>query len=127
MDNENDLINAPSMFRLAKNVSKHSEHKYKLGAVIVTNGHPLSVGFNKAKSHPSAPRFGLHAEVVAIRNSGRKDLRGSSIFVYRKRGDGKVGMARPCEHCMKELISFGIKWVFYSTTEWPYWNVEKVG
>jgi hypothetical protein len=82
LDTENDLINAPSMFRLAKNVSKHSMHKYKLGAVIVINGHPLSVGFNKAKSHPNAPRFGLHAG--SCNPSGRKDLK-TVLFLYMKR------------------------------------------
>jgi len=125
---DEELINAPSMFRLAKNTSKHSEHRrHKMGAVVVVNGHPVSVGFNKAKTNPNAPYVGLHAEVVALRNTGKKEMKGCSIFVYRKRKDGRIGMARPCEHCMEELKRFGVKWIYYSVDEWPFWNVEKIG
>jgi deoxycytidylate deaminase len=117
----------PAMFRLARNVSKMSTHqKVKMGAVIVRNGKPVSVGCNQGKSHPNAPVCGLHAEANAIRYAGKTNLRGSSIFVYRERKDGKLGMARPCEDCMKVLKENGIKWIFYTTYEFPYFDCEKI-
>lgn len=122
-----DLVNAPSVFRLARNISKLSTHKkHRLGAVVVDKGHPISVGCNQSKTHPNAPYTGLHAEIQAIKTSGRKSLDGCSIFVYRRRRDGKIGMARPCPHCMKEIKEMGIRWVYYSVPEYPYWEVEKV-
>lgn len=97
-----------------------------MGAVIVYKGHPVSVGCNQTKTHPNAPYTGLHAEVQAIRASDRDSLNGSSIFVYRRRKDGRIGKARPCEHCMKELKRVGVRWIYYSIDEYPYWEVEKI-
>jgi deoxycytidylate deaminase len=122
-----DLISVPNHFRLARNISKLSTHyKQKMGAVIVVNGHPLSVGCNQSKTHPAAPYTGLHAEVQAIKCSGKTSLKGGSIFVYRRRKDGRVGMARPCKYCMEDLKRAGIKRVYYSTPEYPFWAVEEI-
>lgn len=115
------------MFRLARNISKlSSHHKVRMGAVIVKNGKPISVGCNQKKSHPSAPVCGLHAEASAIRYAGKANLRGSSIFVYRERKDGRLGMARPCEHCVELLKKNGIKWMWYTTPEYPWFDCERL-
>lgn len=117
----------PSLFRLAKNVSKLSQHpRHKLGAVIVVNGKPVSVGYNHYKSHPEARYSGIHAEIHAIKTTGKNKIKGSSIFVYRKTKDGKLAIAKPCEDCMKNLADFGIKWVFYTTNEYPYFEVIRL-
>ena len=73
---EDDL---PALFRLAKNVSKHSDYKIKMGAVIVKNGKPISVGFNKIKYFGKwyiPPKATLHAEMDAIRTSGKERIKG---------------------------------------------------
>ena len=117
----------PSYFRLAKNVSKMSSHNYKMGACIIKSGNVISVGFNQVKSHPLAPRNGLHAEFHAIHNSDTKDLKGAKIFVYRENKKTKLpAMARPCEFCMEELKKQGFKWMYYSTNEYPFWECEKI-
>ena len=117
----------PSLFRLAKNVSKLSQHpKHKLGAVLVVNGKPVSVGHNQHKSHPEAKYTGLHAEIQALKSSGKERIKGSSIFVYREKKNGSIGMSKPCKDCMSKLIKFGVKWVFYTIEEYPYFEVIKL-
>ena len=117
----------PSMFRLAKNVSKLSSHpKHKLGAVLVVNGKPVSAGHNQIKTHPEAKWTGLHAEIQAIKTYGKDSAKGSSIFVYRERKDHSVALAKPCSDCMNALKQFGVKWVFYTTDEYPYFEMIKI-
>lgn len=117
----------PTMFRLAKNVSKLSQHpKHKMGAVIVANGKPISVGHNQYKSHPEAKYSGLHAEIQALKTSGKSKIKGSSIFVYRETKHGDLALAKPCNDCTKQLVEFGIKWVFYTTDEYPYFEVIRI-
>jgi deoxycytidylate deaminase len=118
--------NFPSIFRLARNIAKMSQHpKHKLGAVLVVKGTPLSVGHNQRKSHPEAFYTGLHAEIQALKNSGKKEIKGSTMFVYRNRKDGTLAMAKPCVNCMEELKKFGIKRVWYTTSEYPYFETIK--
>ena len=118
--------NIPSFFRLAKNVSKHSEHKQKMAAVIVKNGKPISVGFNQIKQHPDGWRGKLHAEQFSIKYADITDSSGCSIYVYRERPDGNVGLARPCKYCLEELKKKGFRWMYYSTSEFPFFNCEKI-
>lgn len=117
----------PTFFRLAKNVSKLSLHpKHKLGAVLVVKGKPISVGHNQYKTHPEAKYTGLHAEIQAIKSSGKEKIKGSSIFVYREKKDESLGVSKPCKDCMKRLKKFGVRWVFYTTEEYPYFEIMKV-
>ncbi len=117
----------PSMFRLAKNVSKLSHHpRHRLGAVLVVKGKPISVGHNQYKTHPEARYSGLHAEIQALKSCGKKKIKGSSIFVYREKKDGSLGVSKPCKDCMIELEKFGIKWIFYTISEYPYFETIKV-
>ena len=115
-----------SMFRLGKNVSKMSLHRTQMGSVIVIKNHPVSVGCNQRKSHPDAWHSGLHAEIQAIKNSDVKDFRGASIFVYRQDKNGNLAMARPCKYCYAELKKLGFKWMYFTTKEYPFFNVEKI-
>lgn len=117
----------PSLFRLAKNVSKLSQHpKHKLGAVLVVKGKPISVGHNQYKSHPEAKYTGLHAEIQAIKTSGKDKIKGSSIFVYRENKNGRLALAKPCGDCMKKITDFGIKIIFFTISEYPYFDYIKI-
>lgn len=114
---------------LARNVSKHSKYRIKVGCVITKGNHPISVGFNKAKYsklYGNPWRKTIHAEVSAIRTSGREYIKNSSAFIYRETCDGNPAMARPCADCMSRLISFGVKTIYYSVTEYPYWRREEI-
>ncbi len=120
-------IKIPSIFRLAKNVSKLSSHKYQMGACIVKNGNPISVGYNQIKSHPKGWHNGLHAEIAAIKCAGKDSLKGCSIFVYRENKKTKLpALARPCDDCMEELKKLGFKWIYYSTNSFPFWDCERI-
>lgn len=100
---------------LAKRESEKSEHKFKIGAVIVRKNKILSRAFNMNKTNP---RFGsgdykmIHAEGHAIWKAVRQgiDIEGSVIYVYRERGN----LACPCECCQKLIAQYGIRKVIYS-------------
>ena len=115
------------MFRLAKNVSKLSKHKTPMGAVIVKNGNVISVGENQLKSHPEAwNNTGLHCEIRAVKCSGKYDLEGSTIVVYRENKKGEIALAKPCPDCQKFLKEKGFKWMYYSIPEYPFFDCEKI-
>lgn len=114
-------------FKLAKNVSKYSEHRIKVGAVLIRKGKPISVGFNKRKApnRKFITRFDTtHAEICALATSGKDEIKKSIMFVYREDKKGNVRMSRPCEYCMDELKKFGIKQIYYSTNVFPFWSME---
>lgn len=107
-------------FNLAKKLSYKSDYPpHKLGAVIVKSSSIIGIGFNKTRTHPKArTRYKtIHAEMAAVLNSGLEDLSGCSIYVYRETKDGKLGLARPCVHCIEMLKQVGIKHVYYTDVE----------
>lgn len=116
----------PDYFRLARNVSRLSTHqRHHLGAVIVSGGRVLSVGFNQQKSHPAGRFVGRHAEVVAIQCCDH-DLHGAVLYTYRERRDGTLGLARPCPDCLRIIREKGIKKIVYSTNDYPYFEIERI-
>jgi cytidine deaminase len=114
------------MFRLARNISRMSLHHYKVGAVIVKHGKPISTGCNQIKTHPLGWFNGLHAEMCAINNADTNDFRRMSIFVYRENRKGEISNARPCNKCLKVLKDRGFKWMWYTIDTYPYFEVERL-
>jgi deoxycytidylate deaminase len=117
-------------FFLAKNVSKYSNMDKKLGAVIVRKK-PISIGFNIGKSRPSNDysdwAWTNHAEYKAVLNAGWfADLKGCIIYVYREHADGTPALARPCNNCIRFLTAVGIKRMYYTVNEYPYWLCEEL-
>lgn len=119
------MIELPPLFRLAKNVSKHSDYRIKMGAVLVRKGSPIAVGFNRANPRPGF-KYGIHAEVDALRTSGKLELKNSTMYVYRQTADGFPAMARPCPDCMNALTNFGVSTIIYTVPTYPYFNIEKI-
>ena len=104
-------------FRLARNVSRKSPLRIKVGAVLVCHGKPVSVGFNYEKSHPLHTRGfrnTIHAEISALLSCDA-DLTGGVCYIYREKADGSLGLSRPCNYCYKQLVQAGIKKIYYST------------
>ena len=117
-------------FELAKAVSKKSIHPmHKLGSVLVRKNRVISIGFNKPQTHSKSPdpfKY-LHAEIHCILGVPSKELKGSIIYVYReKKNNGGPGLSKPCPYCAQVIKESGIKGVYYSTNEVPYWKYEKV-
>ena len=125
------MILMTGYFKLARNVSKLSDHKVKVGAVIV-NKKPVSACSNKAKTHPTYAnpdkgRIGsLHAEIRCLINCEREDLTGAIIYVYREVKGGRPALARPCSACLGYLKEAGVKKMIYTINEYPYYQTERL-
>jgi deoxycytidylate deaminase len=114
--------------RFTRNVSKHSNHRVKVGAVIVKKK-PIGVGFNKCKSHPKYTNDtskSIHAEISALINCKDNNIEGGSIYVYRETKRGVPALARPCKNCMLQLKKRGIKKVFYTVSNKLVWEIEEI-
>jgi deoxycytidylate deaminase len=116
-------------FRLARNTLPFSNCRVRVASVISRKS-PIAVGFNIEKTHPrySNPdescTVSIHAEMVALIRAGF-DVDGCDIYVYRE-ANGMPALARPCNMCYNELKKFGIKKIYYSIGEAPFWKCEKL-
>ena len=135
-------MNIERGFKLAKNASKFSDCKIKIGAVIMYKSKVISVGYNTNKSNPIQKMYniyrntngreydvekqanGLHAEIMALQHATRSfkgDLSKCSIFVYSRRKDGSTRLTKPCNACSKRLKELGIRNIYYTTNNgWQY-------
>jgi deoxycytidylate deaminase len=119
-------------FRLARNVSERSEYEHQIGAVIAKK-RPISIGFNQIeKTHTKYNNADLtmsnsiHAEMSAIIHAKTDSYRDADIYIYRETSDGVPALAKPCENCMKNLYVMGIRRVYYTIYELPYWEMMKL-
>ena len=120
-----------AFFKAAKAVSALSDHKYKIGCVIVDKHRIISSGSNSnTKCHPIQADLDkrmfncecagkLHAEVASIIPllKYKPDLSRSILYTYREYKDGSLAMARPCARCIQFIKSVGIKRIRYTTSD----------
>lgn len=114
-------------FTLAKIASEKSNYRIRMGAVLLQNGRCISVGCNTVKSHPKwsyEDKKTIHAEADCLRAISKylHRITKGVMFVYREHRDGLPGMAKPCENCQRLLREYGVKTVYYSTNEFPFWD-----
>ncbi len=112
-------MKAQRYLEVAKEASRNSTYRHRLGAVIVKKNRILSVGFNKPeKTHPRSGNLfrTTHAELDAILRCPEESLKGSTIFVVREAASG-LAMAKPCQFCLELIKAVGIKRVVYSTDD----------
>ena len=116
-----------SFFKAAKTISKLSDHKQKVGCVVINKHRIISSGYNSnTKRHKmqaviDKERFGcdcdgkIHSETAALLPmiKSNVDLSRASIYVFREHKDGTIAMARPCSGCMKLIKMCGIKNIYY--------------
>lgn len=116
-------------FRLAKRQAIKSSYRIKIGAVLVDK-RPVSTGYNKIKTHPkyAVPgkdiKLSIHAELDCILDARGRDIRGSSIYIYREDKQGNPRICRPCDDCMKKLREYGVHKCFYCIDKFPYFMCE---
>jgi tRNA(Arg) A34 adenosine deaminase TadA len=108
-------------------------NRFKLASAIVMNGDIVATGVNSYKTHPMMAKYSsdgasvfLHAEIDAIKNAlnkiSTKEMEKCDLYVIRvKRPDPiqKIwinGMAKPCMGCMRAIVSFNLRNVYYTTT-----------
>jgi deoxycytidylate deaminase len=104
-------------FDLAKKLSFKSQYHHKIAAVVVKKGRILGVGVNNPyKTHTKStnPWRTIHAELDAILDSPKEELKGSSIYVYREHKNGNLASSKPCEHCAALIAKVGIIKVYYT-------------
>lgn len=118
-------------FNAAKSIATLSNHRCKIGCVVVKGHKIISSGHNSAsKTHAFQTKidknfFGcecaglLHAETDALLPliKDRVDLINTSIYIYRKMNNNMIGMARPCPRCMSIIKKCGIKNINYTTPD----------
>lgn len=118
-------------FNIAKSVSELSDHRYKLGAIVIYKHRIISSGYNSSTNTDALQAKldmhkyhcdcvgKLHAESAALLYYVKRhiDLSGAEIYVYRQKADGTKGMARPCSSCMKLIKQCGIKKIHYTTDD----------
>lgn len=105
-------------FKLAKKLSLKSTHpQFKLGCVLVKRNAIVSLGFNQIKTHPKSvfhPFNQLHAELDAILTADKRELQGSTLYIYRQHANGTLAISRPCKYCRAALVSVGVKKVYFT-------------
>lgn len=121
-----------TFFNIAKDLCYLSDHKNKLGCVIVDHHRIISSGHNsQSKCHRFQADLDkkyfkvdnckgpVHAEVSALMPliKRKQNLNGATIYIYRQTNNGDIALARPCPRCMSLIKSCGIKRIKYSTSE----------
>ena len=115
-------------FKAAKAVSELSDYKQKVGCVVVMGHRVISSGHNSnTKCHAvqaklDKKRFGceciglIHAEIDALLPllKRKDDFSRASIYVYREKKDGSLGLPRPCESRMRLIKELGIKNIYFT-------------
>lgn len=122
-DLENEKYNRPSwqqtFMDVARVIARRSKDPHtKVGAVLVKdkciigtgyNGDPRNFQYEFDWSTPEKYDYVIHAEMNAIANAvyngAGNAIKGSDIYLTLS----------PCNHCILQLIQFGVKRVFYST------------
>lgn len=116
---------------LAKKESlKSNHHAHRIGAVITKGGVVLARGYNQLRPCTTGARYAkwkesIHAERDACRKVEKEKLVGATIFVYRETRISPL-LAKPCEDCYNMLKELGLKKMVYTTSEFPYYQIEKI-
>lgn len=120
-----------SFFKAAQAVSELSDHRYKIGCVIVDKHRIISSGSNSdTKCHAVQADLDteyfncfctgkLHAEVRSIIPllKYKMDLSRATLYTYREFKNGRLALARPCPRCMKLIKQVGIRRIKYTTSD----------
>lgn len=120
-----------SFFKAAQSVSMLSDHRCKIGCIIVDKHRIISSGYNSdTKCHPIQAEVDrnyfnchctgkLHAETRAMIPlfKTKEDYTRATLYTYRELKDGALAMSRPCARCMSLLKQLGITKIKYTTPD----------
>ena len=110
-------------FRLAEQAAWKSDHRVKIGAVLVQKGQVLNVGHNHVgKTNPRYDWY-VHAELDACLGIHRHDLTGATVYLFRLNRLGTVLNCRPCGTCQTVLKELGVRAVCYTTGNTLYHHI----
>lgn len=115
------------IMKVAYRATFRSEHYQAMAAVLVKGNRILSIGVNNPnKTHPEqkdriankgrlVSNKTIHAELDALIRANHENIRGSTLYVIRRKKNMDLGLARPCAACAALVKSYGIKKIVYST------------
>lgn len=97
-------------FLAVKTATKSRHHRWRLGAVAVS-------AFGDLIAKPNLPRLfakerGICAETRLLQFLPKSSVK--SIYVARVRADGTLGLAKPCEECMRIILAKGITKIHFT-------------
>lgn len=108
-----ELSPAIILFAVAK--ANKSTMRHRMSAVVFHGKNIIGSGFNKChrsgkkSNHHSVYCYSEHAEVSALINTPRSELRGASMFIYRRNNR----CSAPCPTCRSIVERVGIKYIYY--------------
>ena len=98
------------LIALAAKIAKRSPNKMQHGALVLDRKHKVLAYGNNYKF--------THAEIAALRKIPERARQGTIIISVRlTQGGHDVSNARPCSACQKALKKYGVREVFYTTTD----------
>jgi deoxycytidylate deaminase len=103
----------------ATEVRLESNMKQRVGAALVRGNRIIGLASNKTGCSP-AGGWSRHAEIRACIN---RNAFGASVYVSRVHGhSGTPLLAKPCRVCQAWLTTIGVRRVYFSVAEPPYWE-----
>ena len=120
-----------SFFSAAKSIAELSDHRCKIGCIIVDKHRIVSSGHNSnTKCHPLQAKIDtkffncfctgkIHAETSAILPLLKieEDYSRATLYTYREHADGSLANSRPCARCMQLIKQLGITKIKYTTDD----------
>lgn len=108
-------------FNLARIESLKVDFRARIGAVLVRQSKPISIGRNKPrKTHPLVSKYNklktIHAECDCIIGLDRHLAENTTLYVYRENKSGDLANSKPCIMCQSLLRDVGVKKVYYTIT-----------
>ena len=118
-----------SFFKIAQSLSTMSDHRVKIGCVVVNKHRIVSSGHNSnSKCHAVQAQLDMkyfncncsgkvHAETSALIPllKSNEDYSRATLYTYREYKDGSLAMSRPCSRCMELIKRLGITTIKYTT------------
>lgn len=118
-----------TLFSVALNTERVANAK--MAAAIVRRNKIIAIGINNTKTNPFIAEFKKHPEAnfphceveairIALRNISEEELSKCDLYISRVKknrrgGEYVTGLAKPCEGCMKAIMRYKPRNVYYTT------------
>lgn len=104
-------------FRIAKIISKKSDHKHQIGSCLVKGNKVISTGFNRNKTsiRRSNNEYNfIHSETDCLASVLSFECENATMYIYRELKDGSLANSRCCEGCLQALRKAKVKKIYYT-------------
>lgn len=106
--------NFPYGLKVAQDFFREGGWQRKKMTACYISGNIMKVCTNSFKTSSKSTALGnrIHAEHNCLKNVPTKE---GKLYVYRETFQGTLGMARPCDSCMKLILNNKIRIIYYTT------------